>query len=98
MFNYRKFYAVTHFAQCIRDYGNTINYNIVYSETTHKYLLKAFYNRTNKKKYNAQIQQYNIGHINIITKKDVIISKMSLEKEGQLVIKDVDKIALVEVG
>ena len=54
-FNYPKFHAVTHFAQCIRDYGSAVNYDTAHSKTAHKYLLKAFYNSTNKKEYNAQI-------------------------------------------
>ena len=54
-FNYPKFYAVTHFAQCIRDYSSAVNYDTAHSKTAHKYLLKAFYNSTNKKEYNAQI-------------------------------------------
>ena len=49
MFNYPKLHAVTHFAKCIRDYGSAVNYDIAHSEAAHKYLLKAFYNKTNKK-------------------------------------------------
>ena len=96
-FNYPKFHAVTHFAQCIRDYGSAVNYDIAHSEAAHKYFLKAFYNRTNKKEYDAQIRQHNICHTNIIAMKDVIISKKALEKEGQLVVRNADKIALAEV-
>ena len=48
-FNYAKFHATSHFVQCIWDYGNTVNYDTAHSEAAHKYLLKAFYNRTNKK-------------------------------------------------
>ena len=97
-FNYSKFYAVTHFAQCIRDYGSAINYDTVHSKAAHKYLLKAFYNKTNKKEYNAQIWQDNVRHTNLIAMKDVIISRKALEKEGQLVVRNADKIALAEVG
>ena len=38
-FNYPKFHAVTHFAQCIRDYGSAVNYNIAHSKAAHKYFL-----------------------------------------------------------
>ena len=41
----------------------------------HKYLLKSFYKKTNKKKYNLLIWQYNVYYTNIITIKDMIISK-----------------------
>ena len=46
----------------------------------HKYLFKAFYNQTNKKKYELQIWQYNMRHINIIAIKKVIILKKTREK------------------
>ena len=97
-FNYPKFHAVTHFAQCIRDYGSAVNYDTAHSEAAHKYLLKAFYNKTNKKEYDAQIRQHNVCHTNVIAMKDVIISKKALEKEEQLVVRNADKIALAEVG
>ena len=48
----------------------------------HKYLLKVFYNRTNKKEYNSQIQQHNVYHANIIAIKDVIIEEKARKKEG----------------
>ena len=92
-FNYPKFHAVTHFAQCIRDYGSAVNYDTAHSKAAHKYLLKAFYNKTNKKEYDAQIRQHNVCHTNVIAMKDVIISKKIQEKDGQLVVKNVNKIA-----
>ncbi len=52
-FNSPKFHAIIHFVKCIRDYGSTINYNMAHSEAAHKYLLKAFYGRTNKKEYES---------------------------------------------
>ena len=54
-FNYPKFHATNHFVQYIWDYGNSVNYDTAHNKLAHKYLFKAFYNRTNKKKYDAQI-------------------------------------------
>ncbi len=53
--NYPTFHAINHFIQCIRDYGSVVNYDTAHSEAVDKYLLKAFYNRTNKKEYDSQI-------------------------------------------
>ena len=72
-FNYPKFHAMTHFVKCIRDYGSAINYDTAHSEAAHKYLLKAFYGRTNKKEYESQILKHNIRHTNVIAMQDVII-------------------------
>ncbi len=54
-FNYPKLHVISHFVQCMQNYGSTINYDTVYSKVAHNYFLKAFYNRTNKKEYNSQI-------------------------------------------
>lgn len=43
------------------------------NEAMHKYLLKAFYNKINKKEYDLQICQHNICYTNIIAIKDIII-------------------------
>ncbi len=54
-FNYPKFHAISYFVQYICDYGSAVNYNTAHNKAAHKYLLKAFYNRTNKKEYNSQL-------------------------------------------
>lgn len=41
-FNYRKFYTISYFVQCIWDYGSIVNYNIAHSMATYKYFLKVF--------------------------------------------------------
>ena len=51
-FNYPKFYAINYFIQYIQDYDSMINYNITHSKAAHKYYLKMFFNKMNKKKYN----------------------------------------------
>ncbi len=80
-FNYLKFHAISHFVQCIQDYGSAVNYNTAHSEAVYKYLLNAFYNRTNKKEYESQIWQHNVQHTNIIAMKDVIILEKVREKK-----------------
>ncbi len=53
IFNYPRFHAISHFIQYFWDYSNAVNYETAYSEIAHKYLLKTFYNKTNKKEYNS---------------------------------------------
>ena len=50
-----------------------INYNMEYSKVAHKYFLKAFYGRINKKEYKSQILEHNIYYTNIIAKQDAIL-------------------------
>ena len=78
-FNYPKFHVISHFIQYIWDYSSTVNYNTAHNKAIYKYLLKAFYNKTNKKEYNLQIWEQNICHTNIIAIKNMIISKKAKE-------------------
>ena len=97
IFNYPKFYAISHFVQYIRNYSSTVNYSTAYSETAHKYFLKVFYNRTNKKEYDLQIRQYNIRHTYITAMKDVISEEKAREKKS-LLEGIADTIALAEMA
>ena len=57
-----------------------------------------FTTEPNKQKYDAEIRQHNVRHTNVIAMKDVVISKKAREKEGQLVVRNADKIAQAEVA
>ena len=92
-FNYSKFHAITHFVQYIGDYGSGINYDMAYSEVVHKYFLKAFYRRINKKKYESQILEHNIYHTNVIAIQNaILIAKVAVwsVKKKELVIDTFD--------
>ena len=80
-FNYSKFHTISHFVQFVWDYGSAVNYDTAYVKTAHKSLLKAFYNKINKKEYKSQIWQHNMRHTNIIAMKDVIILEKTRKKE-----------------
>ena len=43
------------------------------SEAAHKYLLKTFYETTNKKEYKLQILEHNIRYTKVLTMQDVIL-------------------------
>ena len=60
-----------------------VTYDNTYSKAAYKYLLKAFYNKMNKKEYHLQIWQHNVYHTNIIAMKDVISEEKAKKKEGQ---------------
>ncbi len=47
----------------------------------HKYLLKVFYNKPNKKEYDLQIWRHNVCYTNIIAMKDVIILEKAKKEE-----------------
>ena len=75
-----------------------VNYDIANNKAAHKYLLKVFYNKTNKNKYDFQIRQYNVRYTNIIIIKDIIaIAEKDRENKKLWTIENVDKIAMVEV-
>ncbi len=96
-FNFPKFYAISHFVLYIQKYSNAVNYNTIYSKAVHKYFLKAFYNRTNKKEYKSQIKQYIVRHTNIIAIKDMIaVAKRGELNKKLLKMEDADKTGIAK--
>lgn len=61
-----------------------VNNNTAHIEVVHKYLLKVFYNKTNKKEYKLQICQHNVWYTNIIAMKDIVILGKAGKKEELL--------------
>lgn len=51
-FNFLKIYAKNNFVQNIWNYSSIINYDIAHNKKVYKYFFQAFYERSNKKKYN----------------------------------------------
>ncbi|KAI9640247.1 hypothetical protein NHQ30_011297 [Ciborinia camelliae] len=65
--NYPKWHALSHYTQCIRRFGGLDGYNTDAWEAAHKYLLKEFFNRTNKgKTYNSQLAVHNTKLTNML--------------------------------
>ena len=59
-FNFLKFHVMTHYTSCIRDFGAADGFDTEHSEAGHKYHVKAFYGRTNKRQgYENQICLHN---------------------------------------
>ncbi len=61
----------------------------------HKYILKAFYKKTNKKKYKLQIRQHNVRHNNIIAIKHIIILEKVRKKKLSEDLADITTLAEV---
>src|SRR5580692_6023507 len=77
-FNFPKFHAMTHYTSCIREYGAADNFDTEHSEAAHKYHVKAFYGRTNKRQgYEDQICLHNTRRINMLAMANVLFHKKS---------------------
>jgi hypothetical protein len=77
-FNFPKFHAMTHYTSCIREYGAADNFDTEHSEAAHKYHVKAFYGRTNKRQgYEDQICLHNTRRINMLAMTNVLFHKKS---------------------
>jgi len=48
-FNFSKFYVIIYYSNFICLYGAVNNFDIKYSETAYKYLIKEYYLKTNKR-------------------------------------------------
>jgi hypothetical protein len=77
-FNFPKFYAITYYTSFIWDFGAADNYDTEHSEAGHKYHVKDFYRRTNKKRgYQGQICLHNTQQMNILAMEDVLFHDQS---------------------
>ncbi len=72
-----------YFVKWNRGYGNAINYDTRHNEVAYKYLLKAFYERTNKKEYELQILKHNIRYTNVIAIQDAILIAKALDESAK---------------
>jgi hypothetical protein len=77
-FNFPKFHAMTHYTSFIREYGAADNFDTEHSEAAHKYHVKAFYGRTNKRRdYENQICLHNTRRINMLAMANILFHKKS---------------------
>jgi hypothetical protein len=69
---------MTHYSSYIWEYRAANNFDTEYSEAAHKYHVKAFYGRINKRQgYKNQICLHNTRCINILTMINVLFYKKS---------------------
>ena len=69
---------MTHYTSCIWDFGAADSFDTEHSEAGHKYHVKAFYGRTNKREgYENQICLHNTRWINMIAMEDILFHKQT---------------------
>ena len=73
-FNLLKLHVMTHYAEHIWQYDTADNVDTEYSETVYKYLVRAFFNQTNKwENFQEQLMHHNICYVNLLTMKNLIL-------------------------
>ena len=67
-------HSITHYINQIRLFESTVEMNSAHFKATHKYLVKVFFNRTNKQKdeFEQQILLHNTQLINLLVMRDVL--------------------------
>lgn len=92
-FNFSKFHVIIHYLKNIRDFDNAIEMNNLYDENAHKFIIKDFYDRTNKNfDFNKQILMHNIRRQNFL-----IMNDMLFHARFKFVI-NVDKMNIFEIN
>lgn len=75
-FNFPKFHVITHYPEFIRRFGGADGSDTSHPEAAHKYLLKAFYGRTNKREgFLTQILHHNTRRTRMQAMEDVLLSQ-----------------------
>jgi hypothetical protein len=73
-FNIPKLHAITHFPMMVRKFGSADGFDTAMWEACHKYLVKKWYNLTNKRQnYEFQILKLNIRYHNMRAMHDLYI-------------------------
>ncbi len=73
-FNYSKFYVISHYMNFIQRYEDADDFDTFYMKITHKFLIKDYYNLTNKREnFQMQILHHNTWRVNMLTMKDIIL-------------------------
>ena len=73
-FNIPKLHSVTHYVDQIRLFSSAVRMDSAHFEAAHKYLVKVFFNQTNKQKdkFEQQILLHNTQLINLLAMRDVL--------------------------
>jgi hypothetical protein len=80
-FNFFKFHVMTHYAAFIRKYKTADEYDIAHDEVRHKYMLKEYYIRINKRDtFLTQLIFHNDRRLKILIMKNVIIYKQKQQR------------------
>jgi hypothetical protein len=70
-FNFFKFYVITHYVDFIKKYETANKYDTFHDETRHKYIVKKFYCKINKREiFHTQLIEHNKKRIKILTLKN----------------------------
>ncbi len=73
-FNYFKFHVISHYINFIQKYEDANNFDTSYMKIAHKFLIKDYYDLTNKRKnFQMQILHHNTWWVNMLTMKDIIL-------------------------
>src|SRR5277367_6246025 len=77
-FNFPKFHIMTHYTSFIRDFGAADNFDTEHSEAGHKYQVKEFYKRTNKRQgYEDQICLHITRRTKMLAMEDALFHDQS---------------------
>ncbi len=84
-FNFFKFHVMSHYSDFIRKYDTTDDYDISHDEIKHKYMIKQYYDRTNKREtFQKQLIQHNRRRMKVLIMKNI----MRYEKKCQSFVVD----------
>ncbi len=84
-FNFFKFHVMSHYSDFIRKYDTTDDYDILHDEIRHKYMIKQFYDKINKREiFQKQLIHHNKRRMKILVMKNI----MRYEKKCQFFVVD----------
>ncbi|MCJ1470389.1 hypothetical protein MMC07_009034 [Pseudocyphellaria aurata] len=84
-FDFPKFHVMLHYSDHVRKFGTTDGYDTAHFEANHKFMLKAFYEKTNKREtFQEQLLWHNKQRIKVLAMKDILMASLHTEQRKDL--------------
>ncbi len=82
-FNFSKFHVMSHYSEFIRKYETADEYDTSHDEIKHKYMLKKYYERINKRDFfQEQLLWHNKRRVNVLTLKNNLLYNELVRKRN----------------
>ncbi|MCJ1466076.1 hypothetical protein MMC07_004695 [Pseudocyphellaria aurata] len=84
-FDFPKFHVMSHYSDHVRKFDTTDGYDMAHFEANHKFMLKAFYKRTNKREtFQEQLLWHNKRRIKALAMKDILMAFLHTQRRKNL--------------
>jgi hypothetical protein len=94
-FNFLKFHVMSHYSEFIRKYETIDEYDTFHDEIKHKYMLKKYYEKINKRDtFQEQLFWHNKRRVNVLTLKNIFLYNAFIWEREHISLQNIIKIKI----